>query len=171
MKNATHNRISYLLPLVTLVGLALTASAVSAGVNTWTTSGPGGGNIRELAIDPVNPATLYAAAESGGLFKSTNGGGSWRAINTGLTEFRRPGPRDRSFRTLHALRRHDRRRLQEHQRRGELDAERPDLSQSLAHWRSIRLLPPPSTPGPVERVFKSVDGGVSWTHISSPPTV
>jgi len=48
MKNATHNRISRLLPLVILVGLAFTASTVSAGVNTWTTNGPEGGTVRAL---------------------------------------------------------------------------------------------------------------------------
>ena len=36
-----------------------------------------------LAIDPSAPATLYAGT-GGGVFKSTNGGGSWTAINAGL---------------------------------------------------------------------------------------
>ena len=35
-------------------------------------------------MDPSAPATLYAGTV-GGVFKSTNGGGSWTAINTGLT--------------------------------------------------------------------------------------
>jgi hypothetical protein len=35
-------------------------------------------------MDPSAPATLYAGTP-GGVFKSTNGGGSWTAINTGLT--------------------------------------------------------------------------------------
>ena len=58
------------------------------------TRAPGGGpacspigltstNILALAIDPVTPATLYAGT-GGGVFRSTNGGGSWTAINTGL---------------------------------------------------------------------------------------
>jgi hypothetical protein len=55
MRNATHNRISHLLPLVTLAGLVLTASAASAGVNVWTTNGPEKGDTRALAF---NPATL-----------------------------------------------------------------------------------------------------------------
>ena len=71
-----------LLRFLAFGGMTLTASSVSAGVNTWTTNGPEGGSVRELAIDPVHPATLYAAAASGGLFKSTDGGGSWRAINS-----------------------------------------------------------------------------------------
>lgn len=37
-----------------------------------------------LAIDPSTPATIYAGT-SGGVFKSTNGGANWGAVNTGLT--------------------------------------------------------------------------------------
>src|SRR5205823_2585199 len=36
-----------------------------------------------LAIDPQVPATLYAGTYDG-VFKSTNGGVSWSAMNTGL---------------------------------------------------------------------------------------
>ena len=47
--------------------------------------------VRGLAIDPVTPATLYAATEDG-VFKSTNGGGTWNKVNTSqpYTNFR-PG--------------------------------------------------------------------------------
>jgi hypothetical protein len=76
MKNATHNRICRLLPLVVL-GLTLTASRVSAGVNVWTTNGPEDRWIAALAIDPSPPATLYAGAGWGGVYKSTDAGGSW----------------------------------------------------------------------------------------------
>ena len=97
----------FLLPLLAifaLLGPSL-AGVASAGVNTWTTNGPDGGDIRALAIDPANPATLYAGTEGGGVFKSTNGGGSWNAVNAGLTGSlcRRPG--HRSFGAGHALRR------------------------------------------------------------------
>jgi photosystem II stability/assembly factor-like uncharacterized protein len=54
-----------------------------AGVNTWTTHGPGGGLVLRIEVDPLSPATLYAATEVG-VFKSTNGGGAWTAMNTGL---------------------------------------------------------------------------------------
>ena len=40
--------------------------------------------MNALAIDPSAPATLYAGTDSG-VFKSTNAGGNWTAINTGLT--------------------------------------------------------------------------------------
>src|SRR5256885_29467 len=54
-----------------------------AGVNVWTTNGPVATRILALAIDPESPTTIYAGAESGGVFKSTDGGGGW--ANTGLT--------------------------------------------------------------------------------------
>ena len=37
-----------------------------------------------LAIDPTTPTTAYAGME-GGAFKTTDGGGIWSPINTGLT--------------------------------------------------------------------------------------
>jgi photosystem II stability/assembly factor-like uncharacterized protein len=69
-----------------MYGLWLLASAepVRAGVNVWTSHGPGGGNVRALAIDPKAPATLYAATWSGGVFKSTDAGGNWEAASAGL---------------------------------------------------------------------------------------
>ena len=50
-------------------------------------------NVEALAIDPVTPSTLYAGlwwrsafgAVHTGLFKSTDGGGSWTETNWGLT--------------------------------------------------------------------------------------
>ena len=50
------------------------ASVVHAA--TWTSLGPGGGLVRALAIDPTNSATVYAGTVGGGVFKSTDGGGS-----------------------------------------------------------------------------------------------
>ena len=37
-----------------------------------------------LAVDPLSPTTLYVGA-NGGVFKSTNGGGSWNAVRVGLS--------------------------------------------------------------------------------------
>ena len=33
----------------------------------------------------MTPATLYAGTWGGGVFKSTDGGGNWSPLNTGLT--------------------------------------------------------------------------------------
>src|SRR5437870_2022969 len=76
--------------LVWLGGL----SRAEAGIDVWTTNGPYGGTIRSLAIDSQSSTTLYASVEGvdvngaptvDGVFKSTDEGGSWTAINTGLT--------------------------------------------------------------------------------------
>ncbi|HEX7605635.1 MAG TPA: hypothetical protein VF348_02920, partial [Usitatibacter sp.] len=56
-----------------------------AGAGVWTSGGPDGGNIFALAINPSTPSTLYAGTDGGGVFKSTDSGGTWAAANTGLT--------------------------------------------------------------------------------------
>src|SRR5262250_3185752 len=58
---------------------------VHAGNNVWTSFGPEGGRVYALALDPTTPTTLYAGTGGGGVFKSTTGGASWSAVNTGLT--------------------------------------------------------------------------------------
>jgi photosystem II stability/assembly factor-like uncharacterized protein len=45
--------------------------------------GPQGGTVNALAIDPSAPATLYAGTTLG-VFKSTNRGTNWTAVNSGL---------------------------------------------------------------------------------------
>ncbi|MEW6296455.1 MAG: hypothetical protein AB1671_01770 [Thermodesulfobacteriota bacterium] len=62
------------------------ATAANAGINQWTGNGPEGGTVWALAIDPVNPTTLYAATAGNGVFKSTDGGRRWTAINAGLAD-------------------------------------------------------------------------------------
>ena len=46
--------------------------------------------VQALAIDPSSPSTMYAGTGGFGVFKSTDGGASWTAINTGLTHLRVP---------------------------------------------------------------------------------
>src|SRR2546427_2461902 len=45
-------------------------------LNRWSSNGPDGGAVLSLAIDQSNPATIYAGTATG-VFKSTNGAGSW----------------------------------------------------------------------------------------------
>jgi photosystem II stability/assembly factor-like uncharacterized protein len=49
----------------------------------WEFQGPDnvGGRTRCFLIDKDNPNVMYMGAVSGGLFKSTTGGGSWTAVN------------------------------------------------------------------------------------------
>jgi photosystem II stability/assembly factor-like uncharacterized protein len=68
-----------------LAGMGWTGTALAQG-DTWTSlGGPDGGIVRALAVDPVTPSTVYAATDGGGVFKSADGGGSWTAINAGLS--------------------------------------------------------------------------------------
>jgi hypothetical protein len=41
--------------------------------------------VQALAINPTTPTTLYAGTGDGGVFKSTDGGATWTANSTGLT--------------------------------------------------------------------------------------
>ncbi len=56
------------------------------GGDHWTAAndGLGGVSVIALAIDPATPSTLYGVA-TGGVYKSTDGGGHWTAVNNGLT--------------------------------------------------------------------------------------
>ena len=51
-------------------------------LGTWEPLGPGniGGRIRGFVIDPLEPRTMYAAGVSGGVFKTTDGGATWRPL-------------------------------------------------------------------------------------------
>lgn len=59
------------------------AKAGSKGSAAWEPLGPGnvGGRTRALVVDPTNPSLLYAAGVSGGIWRSDNGGGSWRLLS------------------------------------------------------------------------------------------
>jgi hypothetical protein len=56
--------------------------------STWITQNnfgiPGTPSVHALAIDPTAPLTIYAGTLGNGLFKSTNGGGVWTAMNNGM---------------------------------------------------------------------------------------
>ncbi|MEP6769667.1 MAG: hypothetical protein ABJC61_13420, partial [Acidobacteriota bacterium] len=76
------------------IGIALLASAVAshlqAGENRWTSNGPTGERVLSLAIDSTDPANVYAGAESGGIFKTTNFGLTWSAAGTILVSVTNP---------------------------------------------------------------------------------
>ena len=67
----------------TVLPTAIPTPSTVAGVLTGL--GPQGGRILDLVVDPQTPTTLYAAFFDGGIFKSTDDGGNWRVIDTGLT--------------------------------------------------------------------------------------
>ena len=80
-------KVPHRVPLIVLVCATLfvfyPALSQVAPPGVWTNSGPYGGRVCTLAIDPTTPSTLYAGTYGGGAFKSTNAGGSWAAVSTG----------------------------------------------------------------------------------------
>jgi photosystem II stability/assembly factor-like uncharacterized protein len=74
---------SRLLAIFLVLGAALcVVPPARAGVNWWTPTGPEGGLIFDLEVDPQT-RTVYAGT-AGGVFASTNGGTSWVRRNRGL---------------------------------------------------------------------------------------
>jgi photosystem II stability/assembly factor-like uncharacterized protein len=70
------------------VGLLPSGFTVTQGIGVWTTGGPYGGSVNELAIDPNMTSTIYANLDFMGLFKSENSGESWRNLYPGyVTRF------------------------------------------------------------------------------------
>ena len=68
-----------------MIGLVVSCSGKSAFAQThfWQqTNGPYGGNIKSLAINARGH--IFAGTDDGGVFRSTNNGDNWTAVNTGL---------------------------------------------------------------------------------------
>ena len=92
--NLTMKRIATLLPLLiavcALVALALvsTTPATAAGdaadpalySNDWRTTGPPGGDVRGLVVDPSNPDRFYFGTLDGQLYTSADGAKQWQLL-------------------------------------------------------------------------------------------
>lgn len=59
----------------------------------WTLVGPGAGSdLKSIAIHPENPDVVYIGGDIEGIFKTTDGGSTWKNINNNLaTEYSDPG--------------------------------------------------------------------------------
>ncbi|MCX5970625.1 MAG: S-layer homology domain-containing protein [Coprothermobacterota bacterium] len=71
-------RLQSLFPTSTLANSGVT-------VDVWEQLPSIGGTVWNLAFDPSNPQTLYAGTYDRGVFKSSDGGTSWIASSSGLT--------------------------------------------------------------------------------------
>ncbi len=77
---------SHRLPPIALGARSNTSGMSAKAVptfGTWQPLGPGnvGGRVRSVAIDPGHPGTVYAAAASGGVWKTTDAGQTWNPIS------------------------------------------------------------------------------------------
>ena len=79
-------RLAFSLVLILSFGLACCADNVTApgpGGAAWVqTSGPGGGSVNALI---AKGTILFAGTAAGDVYRSTDNGASWTAVNTGLT--------------------------------------------------------------------------------------
>lgn len=55
---------------------------------SWAPVGPGGGGwVRSLAVDPKDPAVVFAGIDIGGIFRTVDGGATWVQVSKGLRNF------------------------------------------------------------------------------------
>ncbi|HEY0512479.1 MAG TPA: hypothetical protein VGH73_11275 [Thermoanaerobaculia bacterium] len=84
MRYANRSGGSRLVQGFVVLVLSLAASAAATD-GVWTGFGPGGGSVTSLAVDPGNPAVVYAVAgllqgPEGTLYRSADGGATWKAL-------------------------------------------------------------------------------------------
>ncbi len=86
-------------------GSAAPSAVAGISRSSWRWIGPAnvGGRVRALAVHPTATSTIIAGGVAGGMWKSTNGGTSWRVIDDFMANLAvssvvfRPGDPDRLF--------------------------------------------------------------------------
>jgi hypothetical protein len=68
------------LALLGALGLGFTLLRPAEEENPWEFLGPGSYDVTSLAFDPTTPTTLYAATRYGDVYKSEDGGATWRYL-------------------------------------------------------------------------------------------
>ncbi len=69
-----------------IVAFTALSSPAAAATSAWTSTGPFGGQVGKIAINPKTPGTLFAISQVGGVFRSTDSGGHWVRVTTGITD-------------------------------------------------------------------------------------
>lgn len=69
--------------LVVVIALLVSGCAAGSAPN-WERGGPDSQSIISLAQSSQNPPTLFAGSSGQGLFRSQDGGDTWKAVNSGL---------------------------------------------------------------------------------------
>jgi photosystem II stability/assembly factor-like uncharacterized protein len=70
---------------VLLISLACCLGRPTVSAQMRSSHGPDGGLIQAFLIDPTNPTRICVGTAGGGVFETTDSGGSWSAMNKGLT--------------------------------------------------------------------------------------
>jgi len=67
-----------------LLAAVLLLAVSSAWAQTWSSVGPPGGTVRDLAHDPRNPDRVYLGTADGILYRSDDGGVNWSRLDPGF---------------------------------------------------------------------------------------
>jgi photosystem II stability/assembly factor-like uncharacterized protein len=138
------------------------------------------GHVRAASIDPNNPKRVYLAIEVGGVVRSENGGETWESVHGGIHDDVHTvavNPWDGSV--VYAATRHGFGRSEDYG----ATWRRIDAFPGTGYCRPLAVDPrdprrvftasAPVTPdgfrrpeGSECRIFRSEDGGLSWTHLS-----
>jgi len=72
--------------IVALILLTLAPAAVAGAEQGkgWKLTGPSGATVEDLLIDPLDPEIVYVGTWLSGVFRSTDGGVTWTAVNDGF---------------------------------------------------------------------------------------
>lgn len=155
---------------------AQTTSSAPAGVSSqleWRVTGPMGGDVRSIAIDPKDPARLYIGTLDGQIYSSKDSGASWAQ----LTGFNNPGifieyiivdPRDSNVLYVAAHRHKEPGGFFKSTDGGFTWRAAADLRTEALH----ALTQSPSDPdvliaGTNRGVFRSLDAGETWTQLGT----
>ena len=85
--------------------------------------GAGGLGLHTILIDPTNPKRIFIAISAAGAFRTDDGGGTWRPINTGLVSPQIPNPTAEVGHCVHSI---------------ALHRSRPDTLFMQKHWDVMR---------------------------------
>ena len=72
------------LPFFLSDGVQAVETAQGGAARVWQMTGPFGGDVLSLAIDPQNSDLILIGTQDGQLFRSTDGGKTWKRIKPGL---------------------------------------------------------------------------------------
>lgn len=142
----------------------------------WRITGPTGGDVRALVVDPSDPERFYFGTLDGQLYTSTDAGRNWRL----LTNFNRPhlfvdniivDPRDSKVLYVATHRHKDAGGFFKSTDGGLTWRQSPELRNEALHsMTQAERNPNILLVGTISGIFRSTDSGESWTQLPTSRT-
>ena len=166
------------IPLQNLINRSVRAEVTSSGsayTAEWRISGPTGGDVRGLVIDPNDPNRFYFGTLDGQIYASNDGARNWRL----LVNFNRPqlfvdhiivDPRDSKVLYVATHRHKDAGGFFKSKDGGLTWREAPELRKEALHsMTQAESDPNILLVGTITGVFRSNDSGETWTPLPTIP--